>query len=531
MNSKTVILIIFIIAAIGLGIRLYQVEKVPPFLSNDEISIAYDSYSISKTGKDEHNHLWPISFESHGTYKAPLYSYILAPLIMMGGNTDLVAKIPSILFGTLTIIFLGLLTIELTGKKELGIISALLICTAPWHIYESRMVLEANVALFFLVLGMWLFVKAVNNPKSARVTTILGMISMVISMYGYHAEWGLVPMLLIFILVRYFHSFGKKLVVLIFCVGILLSTPLFVDAFSHLGTGARANTQMIWNEQETKKKLDKHHFLGTKVLIVNKIFISNYLSYINPGYLFFTGLGLFPGEHPYQVGLFLTPALVALIFGLYYFNQYIDPKHKRLFMYWLFISPIIPAFTLGGNNSLRNLASILPYVILMSIGFYCLWKRFKFAAFIIVLLSVFILIFDSFIYFRHYPLEMAETFQGYKPVAQYLTPFVKNSEIIKVDFRFGLKNQFIGVPQLYFAYYEQWDPAILQNRKVSKEGVWYNNLLVTSVNWSDEEIIPNVIYVVSNANTPPPQSKIRLNLLQSFTDLSGRGSFDVWQGI
>jgi hypothetical protein len=52
MKSKfaTLTFIIFIVA---LFIRIVGMGKVPPHLSNDEISIAYDAYSLLHTGRDE----------------------------------------------------------------------------------------------------------------------------------------------------------------------------------------------------------------------------------------------------------------------------------------------------------------------------------------------------------------------------------------------------------------------------------------------------------------------------------------------
>lgn len=40
---------------LGLVGRFYGIGTIPPHLSNDEISIAYDSYSLGRNGKDEHN--------------------------------------------------------------------------------------------------------------------------------------------------------------------------------------------------------------------------------------------------------------------------------------------------------------------------------------------------------------------------------------------------------------------------------------------------------------------------------------------
>ena len=55
MKSK---LLIVLVLLLGLFIRFYQINQLPPSLNWDEISHGYNAYSILKTGKDE----WGISF-------------------------------------------------------------------------------------------------------------------------------------------------------------------------------------------------------------------------------------------------------------------------------------------------------------------------------------------------------------------------------------------------------------------------------------------------------------------------------------
>ena len=68
--KRKYLMIVFSIAIVTLVTRFVNLSKSPPHLSNDEVSLAYDAYSRSKTLRDEHNNLIPISFESHGDYKA-----------------------------------------------------------------------------------------------------------------------------------------------------------------------------------------------------------------------------------------------------------------------------------------------------------------------------------------------------------------------------------------------------------------------------------------------------------------------------
>jgi len=74
-------LAIIVVAILALFTRLWQISRLPPHLSNDEISIAYDAYSLAESGKNMQGKSYPILFESTGAYKAPVYMYGLAPLV------------------------------------------------------------------------------------------------------------------------------------------------------------------------------------------------------------------------------------------------------------------------------------------------------------------------------------------------------------------------------------------------------------------------------------------------------------------
>src|SRR3972149_10990397 len=110
--KKVYLFAIVLIAITTIFTRFTGLSQIPPHLSNDEISIAYDAYSVSKTLRDEHNQFLPISFKSHGTYKTPLTVYLTSISVRLFGNSDFSARLPSSLLGSLTVFILGLLAYE-----------------------------------------------------------------------------------------------------------------------------------------------------------------------------------------------------------------------------------------------------------------------------------------------------------------------------------------------------------------------------------------------------------------------------------
>jgi 4-amino-4-deoxy-L-arabinose transferase-like glycosyltransferase len=507
--------LIIVLAAV---VRLVGLASVPPHLSNDEISIAYDSYSLLSSGRDEHGFAFPVAFMSHGTYKAPLYAYLLTPLLQVLGNTDTAAKLPSAISGILTVLVFYLLLYALFHDSRLGLIGAFVLAVAPWHIYTSRMVLEANVALLFLAVGILLFLK-----KSFQLAGIIS----VFSMYAYHSEWFLAPFLILVFAVKNFRSAPKKILFMLLTV-LVMVIPLGLTAWSEKDTGARANTEMVWKDARLASELTTQSGFS-KSVTVSASFLNNYAGLFNPGALFFNGLGLFDKPGPFEQGLFLWPFVIPFFWGLARLGRFL--KHQSaFFIIWLLASPVVTALTHDGNL-IRNLASVLPFSAVIAIGLLLMirFSRRLFLLYTVVIFSAFA--FFTMIYFVHFPLFRAESYQGYRPLAQYLKASGLASSATLIDYRFGIYSQYSGVPHLYFGFYNRWDPRLAQHRINTPEGWFYGRFQVTWIDWNRTAITPGTIYIVSVSNPPTPQAKSRLRLKQAFVDVSGMPSFEIWQGI
>src|SRR3989344_3741675 len=111
---------ILLLFALAISLRFYHLGSVPVQLGNDEISIAYDSYSVSLTSRDEHGNFLPIAFQSHNTYKAPLYAYMAMLPIRLLGNTTSAARTTSALTGSLSILLIVSITYSLSRNFNLS---------------------------------------------------------------------------------------------------------------------------------------------------------------------------------------------------------------------------------------------------------------------------------------------------------------------------------------------------------------------------------------------------------------------------
>ncbi|MDO8619201.1 MAG: glycosyltransferase family 39 protein [Candidatus Daviesbacteria bacterium] len=507
--KKLYLVLIFLLALV---LRIYQLDKVPVGLSNDEISIAYNAYSIMETGRDEYGQTLPISFKSHNTYKAPVLIYIVAPLTKIFGNNEWSVRLPSAVLGSLTVIILGLVVFELTKNKNLSLWSAFILAVTPWHIYTSRVGFESNVALFFLLLGVYLFLKGLKKQK----WMIVSVISFVISMYSYHTEWVFTPLLIAALVITFFSELKhkKSLLLLGAALFILLTTPLIFDGLSH-ASDTRAGTEILTKDPTLIKILESNQngpLAG--MLIITDFWIKSYLSYFNPAYLFFNALPV-PSEFSSQrLGLFNFIQLPLMLMGLMALLKS-EKSFRKLIIFWLLTGPLVPSLTLGGLNLVRNLVSIVPFVVLIALGSNYFIKQFQNLKKLTIIL-IFVILLNLFIfletYFIHFPIESAENWSyGFKEMALYLHQNKDKYQELIVDPNYGvLDHKLVGVPSLFILYFDKLDPAVYLTQKKDQNGqLIFENYTIREVNWVAEKINPHNLYVTGARVTPLTNQKVR----------------------
>src|SRR3990167_6642454 len=152
-----VLLVIFLL---GFILRVIFLDVVPPGFNADEAALGYNAYSLIKTGKDEWGASFPLVFKSFSDYKPGLYVYLAIPFVALFGLNELSVRLPSILLGSFSIILIYFLAKELFKKETAAQASAFLLSISPWHLHFSRGAWEANVATFFILLGVYAFVKS-----------------------------------------------------------------------------------------------------------------------------------------------------------------------------------------------------------------------------------------------------------------------------------------------------------------------------------------------------------------------------------
>lgn len=490
--------ILFFIVMLGVFLRFVNLETNPPHLGNDEISIAYDSYSVRLIGKDEHGYFWPISFKSHQTYKAPLYAYLNVPFNLMLGNSEYGVRSLSAMAGCLSVIFVALIGMTI-GGTNISLLSALLMATDPKSIFASRIAFESNLAATVLLAGLWCLLQFVTTRKNWWL--IFGGLLLGFSIWGYHTEWGLVPLLLLIIP----FVFRKQISIISWwptiLIVVLMVIPILYDfvVIQRADLNNRANSQLWFSDGKFKDYMSNSSDSRLKKsikFVTTPIY--SYIEHFGLAVNFTSGADLFNDRSPLNSGWYLLATLPMLLFGLKYGSSLFG-KYWNFLLGWWLLCPIIPAMT-GYVASVRNLPFIAPSCLIMACGCVVIFNKFKIIRWLMIVVFLTGLGMFCVAYFVHYRKDSGNNFQyGYKQAWEFIKPNIDKYKKVVIENRFGPVGQYVGVPHLYFGYYGAFNVNDMQQRR-DKDGLKIGKFEFKYVDWNQEVYQPDTVYVVSAIN-------------------------------
>lgn len=526
--------LLFIVAA-AFFIRVYKVGSIPPAMSWDEVSIGYNAYSILKTGKDEHGRFWPLdAFVAYGDYKPPLSIYLTVPFVALFGLNELAVRLPSVVFGSLTVLMTFFLVKELFKKNiNLALIASSLLAIAPWHIQLSRAGFEANIALFFVILGVYLVLRARHHPKLFAVC----FLPFVLAVYTFNSARYFSPFLifglLIFcrkeVLAQKHNVFIGLLVALIALLPImphLVSKEARlrfteVNIFTDSSVVINANNRMAREGNTIVSKILDNRRIGYA-----RSYLLHFFDHFEPRFLFIKGDGN-PKFSIQDVGqLYLIEALL-LVLGMFWL--FVEFRSVAVLLLFWIIAAIIPAavaretpHALRIENSLPVWQIIIAYAIISNFKFQISnWKK---RLVVILIIGAYLFNFSYFWhnYFNHYATEYSGEWQyGYREAINYIQP-------IKNAYQSIVLTESIGRPYMYVLFYEQYDPntSRLDIRGFFDAAGFYNVTGLGKYRFIRDqigELQKNTLYVV-----PPYQLPDGAHILKTVPYLNGSPALIVF---
>ncbi len=408
-------LLLLIILLISLFIRSYSLLSSPPSLFSDEVDAAYQAYVFNQCGTDYQGNKLPTHFHSFADNRTSAYIYSIALTQKLTGPTAASARIPSIIFGTLSVLAIFLFVKSKYSTKT-AYIASILMAISPWAIHYSRTGFEVSGMLFFYIMALYYFELFKNSKLSRHL--ILSAVFFVITPYFYSTAklftliTGTVLAVSNYQLLLNKKRLKKTLTSLI--PALIISIPLILSTIKG-ESGYRFSYISIFTDptitqQVNIKRLKISHTrnpytLGlqpslTDKLFINKytltakLFVDNYLSSFSSNFLFINGDQNL--RHSSGKGLFY---LIDAFFFLIAFKIFLKKKSKELLIL-LLLSPIPFALTRdSASPHATRLILMLPFLIIfLSLSINNLLKKYSFLIYPIVF--IYLLSFSNF--FHHY---------------------------------------------------------------------------------------------------------------------------------
>ena len=468
MTKKLFLPLFIFILFLGTLLRFYQLGAVPASMDWDEVSWGYNAYSILQTGKDEYGSPYPMSFRAFGDYKQPLYVYADTLPVALFGLNSFSTRFPSAFFGSLSIIFVFLLTYELFQKqrniKAIALLTMFFFAISPWSIQFSRVAFEANVGLFFILLGTWLFIRGFHTKRNRYI--FAGVAAMSLSAYTYHSDKLFTPLLFIALLFYGWKYFVNKKALVVSLIVVFGLCNIFWVTDSR--TTQRGRSVLFTADQTTilSTSLNEMHYdkqqedtfgelLHNRRLVYANQYIKNYLQHFNPEWLFLNGDN--PRHHTPGMGVLYLIDLPFILLGIFYLLRY-QPFASSILFFWLVFAPAASALAIDAPNASRSLIFLPTWQVFAAFGWWFALSSVKKRNFKLLFVVPIILLAFNFIYFVHQyfvhsNMEVQKDWQyGYKEAVDYTTQL--NNTNKKVVFGKDFEQ-----PYIFYLFYTKYDPA------------------------------------------------------------------------
>jgi 4-amino-4-deoxy-L-arabinose transferase-like glycosyltransferase len=538
MKKKQLILLFFVILLAAI-LRLWQLGTVPSSPDWDEAALGYNAYSIIHTGRDEYGKFLPIILRSFDDYKPALYTYLVIPTITVFGLNTFAVRLPSALFGILTVVAVYFLVDEFVQRKRkseridayIPLVTAFFLAISPWHLQFSRIAFESNIGLACNVFGSLFFIKGLKRPW----LLFASVFCFAASIYVYQSEKVFTPLLAIALIIIFRNELWKlpkKFLLLPVLFGIILAFPMLFVTVTDKQALARARgvsvfsdtTQLLQqNVERYAASKESHDLLGVlfnnrRVIFVRTV-IANYLSHFNFNWLFISGD--IARHHAPNMGLLYLFEFPLVLIGIYklLIGDW-ERKTKLFFFSWFLLAAVPASVTSGVPHAVRTLNFLPIYQFFTAVGLISLVKRYSskwkmengkwkmeiyLKLFAICYLLFAIINFGYYLdqYFVQQNFENSKEWQfGYEQAVAKVRNIEGNYKKIIVS-----NQPYLDQSYMFFLYYLQYPPQQYQKESALTSGGFRENhsfgkYEFRPIDWASEPMGHDTLYIGRPSDFP-----------------------------
>ena len=344
-----------LLIALAFGLRVYQIDQIPPGLWYDEAIHGLDTLQIYE------GHQFPIFFNTDNHPQEPMFSYLIALFYGLFGVSAMTLRLTSALLGTLTVALFYPIANRWFGRR-VALYGMFFLAISKWHLMFSRLCFRTILTPLF-ALGVLYFLY--NGLKQEKETfqwqpflwsgVLLGL-----GQYTY-ISFRIVPILVILLVLHetwYQRDQGKEYISrlikgggLALVSGFIVFLPLLMDYIQN-----------------------PYHFFGRtdEISIFQKGILPG-LQFIGANTLKTLGMFSILGDpeikHNYP-GEPMLPLILSLflLWGIITAFRQIKDYRMAMLLAWLgiFLAPGI--LSQGAPNTLRTLGGVPALCLLLAVG-------------------------------------------------------------------------------------------------------------------------------------------------------------------
>ncbi len=349
---------LLLILLLAFGLRLYALTEIPPGLTHDEANHGREAIGILR---GFYLFIFPLNYGSE-----PLYSYTVAGMMRLLGQTLFALRFVNVLFSVATI-GITFLWVRRRFDTTTAWVTAVLLTVSFWPLASAREALRAGMLPFFMgtaVYFFWLLLDHVAAQKSQAdrrrwwLAAAFGVcVATTLHIYlAARVAWLVFPLFMIYLAWQQRGTFRQswRPVLLGLLLAGLLVTPLFV--YLERNPYALTRLSMLDGPLENLR--------SGNLLPLWQNGMSALLAFIWPGYGDQFLAYNIPGR-PVFDAITAVFFILGLLICLWRWQR---PSYTFVLLW--FVVGILPSLITGPTaNTTRNLAALAPAFILPGIGF------------------------------------------------------------------------------------------------------------------------------------------------------------------
>lgn len=537
-SKKNILILILVLAA---TLRLWNLGSVPPSTSNDEASIGYNAYSVSKIGVDEYGKFPLISQRAYDDWRRSTYLLLVVPFVFALGLHSVPIRLPAVILSVLTVLATYYLVLSLFRKQSrlreiTALIASLLLAISPWHIYISRLGHESNAYLSFFVLGMLYFLQGIDRWKKM----FLSFLFFTLSMISYYAGQVIVPLMAIGLLATYWKNLLQlvrtdKRVLFGFLGFVLILIPILWAIFSpealirfhgtstfDVSAHPQEFSEMVLHRNEA---VAAHDLIGmiryNRRIFPIQVFIEGYISHFSPAWLF-TNSGQESFKIP-NMGLLNMWEIPLIIIGLlaFLYHKDIDVKAKKLIFLWFFLAAVPASIATQAPHAMRAYAFLPVWQIFSAFGLaYMIFNARKFKMGVVLIFLAFVIYDLRSLYINYFVIfpraQSASFYYAVSKAIPYVLSRSNQYESVVFSNEGNLYQSYMD-----FLYYSQYDPSLYQKQGGTISGGFAETHRVGKyqfrpIHWQSEKTSGKTLYIGNVSDFPNGTQ------MATFTSLDGK---------